>query len=103
MARVFSVWFSYRKVMRWWKVRKLRRQLFSFRRHLYGGKEDDWVKDDHECRICMAEYTPGDMLMQLPCSPLHHFHIACIQEWLKVMDQIPLIRFQLSVHCVERN
>jgi len=33
-----------------------------------------------QCRVCLHQYTEGDVVRYLPCR--HHFHCACIDQWL---------------------
>jgi hypothetical protein len=45
-------------------------------------------EEDAQCSICIAEYEEGEELRQLPCK--HHFHMHCIDEWLKRNAKCPL-------------
>ncbi|KAI3793563.1 hypothetical protein L1987_36182 [Smallanthus sonchifolius] len=43
------------------------------------------------CSICLADYTPADMLRLLPeCG--HLFHVSCIDTWLKIHPTCPVCR-----------
>lgn len=44
--------------------------------------------DDAVCSICLVEYEEGEQLRQLNC--LHHFHVVCIDQWLKLKADCPL-------------
>lgn len=46
--------------------------------------------DDALCSICLVEYVENEPLRQLGCS--HHYHVACIDEWLKVNAMCPQCR-----------
>ena len=45
-----------------------------------------------QCAICQCDFVEGDELKRLPCSPLHAFHTACIQQWLSKQSSCPLCR-----------
>ena len=47
-------------------------------------------RDDSQCPICQEEYTNNNQLIFLPCK--HHFHKACIDEWIIVNDNCPVCR-----------
>jgi hypothetical protein len=44
--------------------------------------------DEEACSVCLAQYEEGDQLRQLGCN--HHFHVECIDEWLKRNAKCPL-------------
>jgi glycerol-3-phosphate acyltransferase PlsY len=44
--------------------------------------------ENANCSICISEYEQGDSLRQLPCK--HHFHVSCIDEWLRINAKCPL-------------
>ncbi|GJP35637.1 hypothetical protein CLOM_g20156 [Closterium sp. NIES-68] len=47
--------------------------------------------EDGECAVCLCEYMEGDVLRTLnKCH--HHFHQACIDEWLSSSTSCPLCR-----------
>jgi len=50
------------------------------------------IPGNKECVICMSEYAINQKIIQLPCSPLHHFHEECIKDWLKISGQCPTCR-----------
>ena len=53
--------------------------------------EDHYLELDNEnavCSICLAEYEDGDQLRQLGCK--HHYHVSCIDEWLRLNAKCPL-------------
>ncbi|BFZ64668.1 hypothetical protein YB2330_005819 [Saitoella coloradoensis] len=33
-----------------------------------------------DCPICLEDYTPGELLLTLPCG--HEYHKACVEPWL---------------------
>mmetsp|Transcript_52104 Transcript_52104/g.124100 ORF Transcript_52104/g.124100 Transcript_52104/m.124100 type:complete len:472 (-) Transcript_52104:54-1469(-) len=42
-----------------------------------------------ECRVCLGEFDPNSMVVQLPCN--HAFHPSCISKWLtQCKDTCPL-------------
>ncbi|KAI7888387.1 uncharacterized protein EV154DRAFT_468952 [Mucor mucedo] len=45
---------------------------------------------DQVCVICLSTYENGDMLSRLWCK--HHFHRACIKEWLILNRRCPLCK-----------
>jgi len=51
--------------------------------------EDDKVP---QCAICLSSYVPGEMLRELPCDSRHHFHQACVDDWLKLNATCPVCR-----------
>ena len=44
--------------------------------------------DEKECKICLVEYATNDKLIRLSC--LHHFHEACILDWIIRSNSCPL-------------
>jgi len=51
-------------------------------------KEDSMDKEDAVCVICLNEYQHDENIKRLPCN--HHFHPACIDEWLHINKHCPL-------------
>lgn len=47
---------------------------------------------DNDCSICVMEYQKGDKIIQLKCSPLHHFHEGCLKKWLVINGICPVCR-----------
>ena len=45
-------------------------------------------REDTKCSICLGWYENGDELRILACS--HHFHLNCVDEWLKITATCPL-------------
>lgn len=47
--------------------------------------------DDSTCPICLCEYQPDEILRTIPeCN--HHFHAACVDEWLRKNPTCPVCR-----------
>jgi hypothetical protein len=47
-------------------------------------------EDNSLCSICISDYDEGDDLRQLNCG--HHYHVACIDEWLRKNAKCPLCK-----------
>jgi hypothetical protein len=43
---------------------------------------------DANCSICLGDYDDLEQLRQLKCK--HHFHVECIDKWLKLKADCPL-------------
>ena len=50
--------------------------------------------EDAKCVVCLGDYAEGDQLRYLRCN--HHFHVECIDEWLKRQGSCPLCVRQLD-------
>lgn len=46
--------------------------------------------DCSECPICLEEFCDGNEVRGLPCA--HHFHVACIDVWLRLNVKCPRCR-----------
>ncbi|KAK9049173.1 hypothetical protein SSX86_031860, partial [Deinandra increscens subsp. villosa] len=46
--------------------------------------------DCSECPICLEEFHDGNEVRGLPCA--HNFHVACIDEWLRLNVKCPRCR-----------
>jgi len=78
-------------------IRRSREQLRSqIMKKLKPQKFSNNLPGNHECSICILEYEPNDDIIQLKCSPMHHFHEDCIKPWLKVNGKCPLCRVSLT-------
>ncbi len=45
---------------------------------------------EEKCVICQEDYSPGEVLMTLPC--VHNFHTECLRQWLTVKLECPLCK-----------
>ncbi|XP_055827796.1 E3 ubiquitin-protein ligase At3g02290-like isoform X2 [Solanum dulcamara] len=59
--------------------------------NIYSSSEDEDV-----CPTCLEEYTAEDPKIMTKCS--HHFHLACIYEWMERSDNCPVCG-KLSLPC----
>ncbi|ETV85181.1 hypothetical protein, variant 3 [Aphanomyces astaci] len=50
---------------------------------------------DEICPICLVEFEAQERLRQLPCQ--HHFHVACIDEWLQRNLTCPMCKRDLTL------
>ncbi|CAO1630727.1 unnamed protein product [Sympodiomycopsis kandeliae] len=48
------------------------------------------------CPICTDDFVDGDEVRVLPCSGRHHYHSACIDEWMAGHSVCPLCRFDFA-------
>nr|XP_011462989.1 PREDICTED: E3 ubiquitin-protein ligase RNF181-like [Fragaria vesca subsp. vesca] len=44
--------------------------------------------EEEECPTCLEEYTPDNPKIKTKCC--HHFHLACIYEWLERKQTCPV-------------
>ncbi|CAL5400040.1 unnamed protein product [Camellia sinensis] len=51
------------------------------------------LPEDAECCICLTPYEDGAQLHALPCN--HHFHLTCIEKWLKMNATCPLCKYNI--------
>jgi len=51
----------------------------------------DEYEGDTTCSICLCEYESGDDIRKMPTCD-HHFHAACIDEWLLLNASCPVCR-----------
>lgn len=47
------------------------------------------------CSICLCSFEAGHSMKCMQC--LHHFHAACLDEWLRVRAACPLCQMELDV------
>jgi len=67
-------------------------QLTTLERY-EAGKLDE---ESAMCAICLDPYENGQEVRKLPCSELHHFHAACIDQWLISNRNFPLCKKSLE-------
>lgn len=51
------------------------------------------AEEDHDCPICAATFSTGEVVSQMPCDERHFFHTDCIVGWLRVNPTCPICRF----------
>ncbi|KAI9624144.1 hypothetical protein H4Q26_017007 [Puccinia striiformis f. sp. tritici PST-130] len=51
---------------------------------------DGTQTDSPSCTICQEHYVESDVTVSLPCHNSHHFHRACILDWLQTLVPEPL-------------
>ncbi|GJR41595.1 E3 ubiquitin protein ligase SIS3-like protein isoform X3 [Tanacetum coccineum] len=51
--------------------------------------------DCSECPICLEEFHLGNEVRGLPCA--HNFHVACIDEWLRLNVKCPRCRLDCGL------
>ncbi|KAI9620745.1 hypothetical protein H4Q26_013415 [Puccinia striiformis f. sp. tritici PST-130] len=51
---------------------------------------DGTQTDSPSCTICQEHYVESDVTVSLPCHNSHHFHRACILDWLQTLVPDPL-------------
>lgn len=66
--------------------------LDSYPKFVYSGEVKKTEDGDQSCcSICLGDYKDSDLLRRLPdCS--HAFHVACIDEWLRMHATCPMCR-----------
>jgi hypothetical protein len=47
-----------------------------------------------ECAVCMESFGPGEEVRVLPCN--HEFHVACVDQWLRMRSTCPLCRSDIT-------
>ncbi|KAK4253587.1 hypothetical protein QN277_010240 [Acacia crassicarpa] len=58
---------------------------------MYGDKKDDDYQNGTTCPICLCEYSESETMRMMPqCG--HHFHLKCIDEWLRINWSCPVCR-----------
>eukprot|EP01129_Flabellula_baltica_P012195 TRINITY_DN5469_c0_g1_i2.p1 TRINITY_DN5469_c0_g1~~TRINITY_DN5469_c0_g1_i2.p1 ORF type:complete len:368 (-),score=74.99 TRINITY_DN5469_c0_g1_i2:9-1112(-) len=56
--------------------------------------EEKHLTTDPQCVICMSNWKLGEEALELPC--VHIFHEDCILPWLKMHNQCPICRYELT-------
>ncbi|KAF9406853.1 hypothetical protein BGZ94_002927 [Podila epigama] len=56
---------------------------------LFGGDPEEAT-----CAICLGDYRPEEEIRFLPCQ--HHFHLDCIDQWLKTDKSCPLCKHDID-------
>lgn len=60
-----------------------------------GTEKERWVSaDDAVCCICLGKYKDGVELRELVCT--HHFHVECVDKWLKINASCPLCKYDIG-------
>ena len=60
-------------------------------------ENDDLIKENKKCSICMQIYKAGEYKRVLPnCT--HVFHKKCIDAWFKINGTCPICRFNYGEH-----
>lgn len=57
-------------------------------------KEREVSAEDAVCCICLGKYVDGAELRELPCT--HHFHVECVDKWLKINASCPLCKHDVG-------
>lgn len=50
--------------------------------------------EDAVCCICLDKYKDDVELKELPCT--HHFHVECVDKWLKINASCPLYEHEIG-------
>jgi len=48
-----------------------------------------------QCSVCLDNFELGDGLRTLQCE--HHFHVACVDQWLAQSGQCPVCKSRVGV------
>ena len=51
-------------------------------------------KSKEICSICLNEFKKDEHVYFLPC--IHHFHVKCLQEWIKTQKNCPMCKFKFE-------
>lgn len=68
-----------------------RQQIASLPSSSYTSKDAAY----DECSVCLADFSDGDEVVQLPCAAAHIFHKQCAAECLSRSKYCPLCRVDL--------
>ncbi|KAJ6828824.1 E3 ubiquitin-protein ligase MBR2-like [Iris pallida] len=58
-------------------------------------------EDDTKCSICQEEYVAGEEIGKLACD--HHYHVDCINQWLRQKNWCPICKTSVVSPSDERN
>jgi hypothetical protein len=54
---------------------------------------------DSSCAICLSDYEHKDTIRMMKC--FHHYHMDCLDEWLKINRTCPLCKRDISGHIID--
>lgn len=66
-----------------------------------GKYEEKMFKYPKQCSICLTYFKNRDDITFLPCDARHHFHFACVKEWLSQSARCPICNKQLSKETIK--
>lgn len=80
------------------RLLKVEPEIIGLRR-VQAVPEDDHVKEDWACSICLSDQVEGQELLLLPCK--HTLHHECMVDWLQHRLSCPLCRTPIQLRlCV---
>lgn len=89
--RQTSIEYSNNQEPRWFVLGLERSRIEKYPRIQLGESGQLPKSIDNVCSICLSEYKPKETLRSMPqCN--HHFHVECIDVWLKMNATCPLCR-----------
>mmetsp|Transcript_29372 Transcript_29372/g.25962 ORF Transcript_29372/g.25962 Transcript_29372/m.25962 type:complete len:188 (+) Transcript_29372:322-885(+) len=54
-----------------------------------------------DCPICIMPFEKDQNIICLPCNPGHVFHDNCIGEWVKINNNCPLCKAEITKEAIE--